>query len=274
MKIGRPLGTMVAFGFPRGDVGVDLAIALDLSASLLEILPDWRADPNPILLRSRVADAGLTVHSVHGCWGGRAIRAERVDLGSIDPTTWRSSVDDLRLALDWASAAGASCLVVHPGGFSEAEDAPARGEALTLGLVALADHARGLGVTACVENMPTGVHPGSRMADIRAIVDAVDRPAIALALDTGHAQIASTPTAETLAAGPRLRTTHVHDNDGRRDSHLPPGLGVVDWDAWRAALDTIGYRGPIILECIRHLRDRPGSIDQALRDRLARLTGE
>ncbi len=71
-----------------------------------------------------------------------------------------------------------------------------------------------------------------------------------------------------------LRTTHVHDNDGRQDTHLPPGLGTLDWPAWLEALDAIDYRGPILLECIRHLRNDPASLNDALLERLRRLTRE
>ena len=39
----------------------------------------------------------------------------------------------------------------------------------------------------------------------------------------------SSAAEETLAAGSLLATTHVHDNNGRQDSHDPPGYGTVDW---------------------------------------------
>ena len=57
-----------------------------------------------------------------------------------------------------------------------------------------------------------------------------------------------------------LATTHVHDNNGRQDSHEPPGHGTIDWSAWGPALDSIGYGGPILLECIRHLRQNPSKL--------------
>jgi sugar phosphate isomerase/epimerase len=270
--IPRPLGTMVAYGFATIDLDSDLALAHRLGASVLEIFPEWRSLPDPGVLRARVADSGLTIHSAHGCWGGQTIHADRVDLGQPDPSVHRASVADLKRCVDWLGAAGGTCLVVHPGGLSDAAQAPARRDALARGLIALADHARGSGVILCVENMPTGVHPGSRMADLFDLVAALDRPELALALDTGHAHIAATPAAETEAAGRLLRTTHVHDNDGRQDTHLPPGLGTLDWNAWVEALDAIDYRGPILLECIRHLRSHPDSLDDALLDRLGKLT--
>lgn len=274
--ITRTLGTMVAYGFPRGDVGVDLAIARRIGAHCLEILPDWSDYPDPIRLKVRVADLGLTIQSAHGCWGGQSIRASRVDLGSLDKPTHEASLEDLRRCLDWLAGAGGSVLVVHPGGLSDPDDAPARRDALARGLLVLAKHADEAGLVVCVENMPPGVHPGSRMTDLANLVTEIDHPALALTLDTGHAHMSASVASETRAAGSRLHTTHVHDNNGRQDTHEPPGLGSIDWPAWVAALDAIDYEGPIMLECIRKLRREPELIDEPflrLLDRLTRTGG-
>lgn len=272
-RIVRSLGTMVAYGFERGSVLADLEVAGRIGATALEILPDWARRPDPSAMRAIARDRGFLIHSAHGCWGGRSIRAGRVDLGSVDRATWRASLDDLKGCLDWLEEAGGTHLVVHPGGLSDPEQAPARRESLREGLVALAEHIGGSGLVACVENMPPGVHPGSVMADLRDLVTEIDRPEIGLALDTGHANMVATADGETRSAGRWLRTTHVHDNNGRSDTHEPPGLGTVDWGAWIAALDAIDYRGPIMLECIRHLRQAPEMIDAGFLARLDGLTG-
>ncbi len=272
-KFPRELGTMVAYGFPGLDFAAELVLAHQLGATVLEILPDWRRYPDPKALRAPVADAGLSIHSAHGCWGGQSIRAPGVDLGSCDPMTHLASVDDLKRCVDWLAEAGGRFLVVHPGGLSEPDHAEARREALARGLVELAGHARGRGVILGLENMPPGVHPGSRMADLFDLLCELDRPELALTLDTGHAHISATVESETVAAGRHLGTTHVHDNDGRQDTHLPPGLGSIAWDAWSEALDAISYRGPIMLECIRHIRRNPQSLDAALAKTLEQMTG-
>ncbi len=111
------------------------------------------------------------------------------------------------------------------------------------------------------------------MGDLRRLVDEIDRPEVGLAIDTGHAHLNSSPREETLAAGPRLLTTHVHDNNGRQDSHDPPGSGSIDWESWVKALDEVEYKGPVMLECIRQLRQQPDRIDDAFLTLLARLTG-
>jgi sugar phosphate isomerase/epimerase len=273
-KFPRELGTMVAYGFTGLDFTAELALAHRLGATVLEILPDWRRYPDPGALRAPVADAGLSIHSAHGCWGGQAIRAPRVDLGSCDPPTHLASVDDLKRCIDWLAQAGGRYLVVHPGGLSEPDHADARRDALARGLIELAEHARGPGLILGLENMPPGVHPGSRMADLFDLVCELDRPELALTLDTGHAHITATAASETVAAGRHLGTTHVHDNDGRQDSHLPPGLGSISWEAWSEVLDSIRYSGPIMLECIRHIRRNPQCLDSSLLMRLEQITGK
>jgi sugar phosphate isomerase/epimerase len=250
----RSLGTMITYGYPEITLDDELDLAIWLGASVLEILPEWSCLPDPALVRRRSADRGLSIHSAHGCWGGRTIRARRVDLGALDAATQRESVDDLKGCVDWLAEAGGRHLVVHPGGLSSPEEHDQRQSALATGLLELAEHARATGVIVCVENMPPGVYPGSRMAGLVEILRELDHPQLALALDTGHANMTTSAAEETLAAGSLLATTHVHDNNGRQDSHEPPGHGTVDWVGWGRALEQIGYGGPILLECVRLLR--------------------
>ncbi|WP_240911441.1 sugar phosphate isomerase/epimerase family protein [Paludisphaera soli] len=261
----RVLGTMVVYGYPKAPFDAELDLAAWIGAKVLEILPLWKALPDPALLGRWTGDRGLAVHSAHGCWGGQSIRADRVDLGSLSPAVHEASVDDLKLCVDWLAAAGGRVLVVHPGGLSDEADREARRDALARGLSSLADHARGTPVVVAVENMPPGVHPGSRMADLAALVRELGRPELGLTLDVAHAHLSADAATETLAAGALLTTTHVHDNDGRLDSHLPPGRGTIDWSSWIEALDAIEYGGPIVLECIRRIReDRSSYLPEVL----------
>jgi len=251
---GRVLGTMIVHGFPRADLDDELDLAEWIGAEALEILPYWRRLPDPAAPRTRAADRGLAVHSVHGCWGRESIQAERVDLGSLDPAVHRDSIDDLKRCVDWAASAGARVLVVHPGGLSDPTTLAPRRDALGRGLAAVSEHAAGTEVVICVENMPPGVFPGSRMEELGELLRELNLPGVRLAIDTGHANMTADAAGETMAAGDLLATTHVHDNNGRSDTHHPPGLGTVDWSSWFAALDAIEYRGPIILECVRRVR--------------------
>src|SRR5262245_39351645 len=134
---------MVTYGFPRGHLKTDLALAKQIGATNVEVLPDWRASPDPLQLRQTLQDQNVTLHSAHGCWGGQSILATRVDLGHPDLETWQQSLDDLRRCLDWLAGAGGTHLVVHPGGLSDPESLLIRRRSLLLGLLALADHAKG-----------------------------------------------------------------------------------------------------------------------------------
>jgi sugar phosphate isomerase/epimerase len=261
---------MVTYGYPDIDFDDELSLAIGIGATVLEILPQWSQLPDPVLVRRRAADRGLAIHSAHGCWGGQTIRARRVDLGATDLSTHRESVADLKGCIDWLARAGGRYLVVHPGGLSLAEDRADRRAALARGLRELAEHVEGSGVIVCVENMPPGVHPGSRMAELAELLRELDHSGLALALDTGHANLNASAAAETRDAGSLLATTHVHDNNGRQDSHEPPGHGTIDWPDWGRALDSVGYHGPILLECIRHLRSNPTSLKPEI---LAGLVG-
>lgn len=253
----RLLGTMITYGYSGISLEAELDLAGRIGAEVVEVLPHWRSVPDPHHFGRVLADRGVALHSAHGCWGGQAIRAERVDLGQTDARAHRESIDDLKRCIDWLEAAGGTYLVVHPGGLSIPAHQEPRRESLARALIELDEHARASRIVVCVENMPPGVFPGSRTAEIHALLRELDRPRLALALDTGHAHISADLESETLAAGSLLATTHVHDNDGRTDSHDPPGRGTIDWERWGKSLDLIDYRGPIVLECIRQLRGDP-----------------
>lgn len=252
---------MITQGYPGIKLAGEFDLAARIGASVVEVLPNWSVYPPPDDVARMSSERGIAIHSAHGCWGGQSIKASRVDLASTEASTHRASIDDLRRCIDWLEAAGGTYLIVHPGGLSNPDDLKPRRDALIRGLSELAEYATNGHTIICVENMPPGVWPGSRTADLSELLAEIDHPRLALILDTGHARLSGSPSEETVAAGSRLVTTHVHDNDGRRDLHLPPGEGVVDWPAWRQTLDDLDYRGPILLECIRALRENPERIN-------------
>lgn len=251
----RKLGVMVTAGFRNVATADDLRVARSIEAVCVEVLPNWRDCPDPGPVGREICDAGQLVHSVHGGWGSNSIVCERIDLGSGDERVRGESVDDVRRCIDWAVGVGARHLIVHPGGLSASEEMEIRAESLVRSLRALAEAAPGESFV-CVENMPRGVWPGSEMGDLARIVERVGRSEVALVVDTGHAAIVEDAASQTKKAGARLASTHVHDNDGKQDSHKIPGSGIVDWSSWITALDEIGYGGPVMLECIRDLRGR------------------
>jgi sugar phosphate isomerase/epimerase len=71
-----------------------------------------------------------------------------------------------------------------------------------------------------------------------------------LVLDTSHAAVARHDLQDVRSRfGGRLRHVHLSDNAGKGwDSHLPPGEGVLDLDAFLSDLSAHGYAGSVSLE--------------------------
>jgi sugar phosphate isomerase/epimerase len=264
-----PLGAMIVCGYEQHSLPSQLEVVRRLGARHIEFYPRWQTAPDAAEVGRQVRDAGLCVWSTHGPWGNETWTAGRVDLGSPEPSMRRDSVRDVRRAMEWLAAAGGRCLVVHPGVLSDAADFDRRRAALRESLAELAPSAADNDIWLCVENLPRGSFPGSFTADNASIVRELDASHVGLCLDTGHANIMADVASEARAAGSLLRTTHVHDNDGQRDSHLLPGLGTVHWPDFSATLSEIRYQGVVMLECPRFLRDNPHLINDELRERLA-----
>jgi len=76
------------------------------------------------------------------------------------------------------------------------------------------------------------------------VVDRVDHPSCKIMLDTFHMNIEEHSLGGAIrAAGPRLVHLHACEND-----RGAPGSGNVTWDQVAAALDDIGYDGPVVIE--------------------------
>jgi sugar phosphate isomerase/epimerase len=75
-------------------------------------------------------------------------------------------------------------------------------------------------------------------------------------LDVGHANMHEGVAAAFATLKDRIRSTHLHDNDGAQDSHLWPLQsqgGTIDWSAAMELLRSLPTQCPLVLE----LRDYP-----------------
>jgi sugar phosphate isomerase/epimerase len=106
------------------------------------------------------------------------------------------------------------------------------------------------GVTVAIENM-FPVRMGRRAVTLHSNQDLEELEGLPhLVLDTSHAAVAQHDPVEVRQRfGPRLSHVHLSDNAGRGwDSHLPPGQGVLDLDAFCEDLADDGYAGAVSLE--------------------------
>lgn len=172
-------------------------------------------------------------------WSAHAWQALAGDESQIEPVLAK-----FRDAAQMARLLEVSVLVVHSGGSMEPAGLESRRRANSETLAALAEMV-GPGITVAVENC------GSR-ADWEFLVEMVSAcpaPNVGLNIDTGHANIHDLGVEQAIRmAGGRIRTTHLQDNYGQRDDHLPPGEGTIDFVAALRAFREVGYQGVYMVE--------------------------
>jgi len=71
---------------------------------------------------------------------------------------------------------------------------------------------------------------------------------IGVCFDVGHAHIMSSVRQAFEVLKDRVRSTHVHDNNKDRDSHLWPGDGNIDWKETMELLRTAPHVPALLLE--------------------------
>jgi len=188
-------------------------------------------------VRRMTARIGLIAWSLHAWAGGDVLTEEGR----------RSTANVLTVAVRNAQALGVGIIVHHPDGQKLDSDEDRRR------LAAEAELLSGLaapGVRFALENgatLPT-------MEYLLALADALGPDQAGVCVDTGHAALGDLgPGRAIRMAGRRLITTHLQDNRGQHDDHMPPGDGSIHWDDIAVALNEIRYPGCVMLE----LTDQP-----------------
>ena len=162
------------------------------------------------------------------------------------------AVDEIKRAMDVVEHIPFRFLVQHLGSHRDSAD-QRRFDAAFNSLEHLRIFAKQRGITIALENTPgelaTPAHLrqfilDTRMSDIR------------LCFDIGHAHIGDGVPASLEAMREFLVTSHIHDNHGLKDEHLPPYDGNIDW---KAAFETMPPQLPLVLE----LKEQPRYADPA-----------
>ena len=198
-------------------------------------------------IRKMVSDNGLGISQVHGPW--------RCPPQDATPEDRAERMEKMRLVLEATSRLGSRNMVIHPimpFGLmeSKAEQRQQSWEINKEFFGQLLETAREFQVVVNLENMPFPHLGLARPEAIIKFVKEMDSPWFKFCLDTGHAFcIGGSPDeAVRLAGRVILQTLHVHDNCGNSDSHFVPYVGSIDWEAFRLALQDIGFGGTLSLE--------------------------
>ncbi len=136
-------------------------------------------------------------------------------------------VDEIKRALEIAETIPFKYLIQHIGVGGEEFDMRKFDTAWSA-LEELNLFARGRGVEILLENIPNGLSSADKLV----MFEELTHVGMNYVFDTGHANIGAGLEHEFELMKDRIRSTHVHDNNGTDDSHLFPLAsegGTIDW---------------------------------------------
>ena len=168
-------------------------------------------------------------------------------------------VDEIKRALEIAESVPFRYLVQHIGVSGE-EFNEHKVDAAFAALEELSIFARQRGVEILLENIPNELSSAERL---RYFLD-VTHLDLGFVFDVGHANIGEGVEAAFDIMKERIRSTHVHDNDGKADKHLFPLAaegGTVDWKRTMSLLRSRPDQYPLLLE-LKEVEGMEHSLDR------------
>ena len=197
---------------------------------------DYRSPDDARELASWLAGNHLSLHSIHAPTTRDAypMRDSGSPLLISDPERIRrqDAVDEIKRALDLVESVPFRTCVLHVAGHRDIPD-QRRWDAAFSSLELLSLFAKQRGVTIALENTPGEM---ATPANLKNFLEQTRLTNVKLCFDTGHAHLEGGVVAGLEVLGGLVVTTHVHDNRGERDDHLPPYEGTIDWNSVLAAM--------------------------------------
>ncbi|HTW66221.1 MAG TPA: sugar phosphate isomerase/epimerase family protein [Bryobacteraceae bacterium] len=201
-------------------------------------------------------DSRLKLHSLHSpmysddMWG-RSGPNSHINICEAVKSKRLDALDEIKRALDIAEIIPFRYLIQHIGVFEEEYD-ERKVEAAFTSLEELNLFARARGVEVLLENTP------NQLSSAQRLVLFLEQTHLKLnfCLDVGHARMNEGVPAAYEILKDRIRSTHLHDNNGVDDSHLWPFYspgGTIDWKETMGLLRSRPTQYPLLLE----LRDYP-----------------
>jgi sugar phosphate isomerase/epimerase len=210
-------------------------------------------------------DSTLKLHSLHSpmytdeVWG-RSGPHSVITITEPVKSKRITMVDEIKRALEIAETVPYKYLIQHVGVGGEEYDDRKIDAAFT-SLEELTVFARQRGVEVLLENIPNQLSSAARLNSFLEITH-LD---LHYCFDVGHAHInEGVETAYNLMKT-RIRSTHIHDNDGKQDKHLFPYLaegGTVDWANTMKLLSSRPEQYPLLLE-LKEAPEFPQAIESA-----------
>ena len=220
-------------------------------------------------------DSELKVHSLHSpmyndeFWGKSGPQAvvsitERVKSKRLE------AVDEIKRTLEIAETVPYRYLIQHLGVAGEEFD-EFKVDAAFSALEEITLFAKQRGVEVLLENTPNGLSSAERLL----MFFEMTHMNMNVCLDVGHANMnEGVETAYKLLQS-KIRSTHIHDNDGEEDLHLFPlngSEGTIDWPGAMKLLRSAPEQYPLLLE-LRGVEgmEHPIKVAKSTMDRLEEL---
>jgi sugar phosphate isomerase/epimerase len=192
--------------------------------------------------------SGVPLNSVHSPlysdyeWGRAG--APPVNIASTDRASRIEAMDEIKRALEIAEQIPFRFLVQHLGIPNESFS-DKKFEAAMTSVEHLRAFAKPLGVSILLENIPNELSSPDRLVEL---IRSAHFDDVGVCFDVGHAHMMSSVSEGFEILRTYIRSTHVHDNDKDKDSHLWPGQGTINWKEAVELLRAAPQTPPLLLE--------------------------
>jgi sugar phosphate isomerase/epimerase len=218
-------------------------------------------------------DSTLQLHSLHSpmytdeIWG-RSGPHSVVTITEQVKSQRLQWVDEIKRAIEVAETIPFRYLIQHIGVSGEEFDLR-KFDAAFSALEELSIFARQRGVEILLENIPNELSSAERLLQFQELTHI----GLNYVFDTGHAHMGEGVARAFDLMKDRIRSTHIHDNNGVDDKHLWPLLqqgGTIDWKSAMSLLRSRGDQYPLLLELKEQPEFAVSAIDYVLQvfDRL------
>src|SRR5581483_1490794 len=173
--------------------------------------------------------SGVPLNSVHSPlfadyeWGRTG--APPINVTSTDRAARIQAMDEIKRALEIAEQIPFRFLVQHLGVGNETFT-DQKFEAALTSIEHLRAFAKPLGVRILLENIPNELSTPDKLIDF---IHTSHFDDVGVCFDVGHAHLMSNVPEAFEILKDHIRSTHIHDNQKDKDSHLWPGNGSIDW---------------------------------------------
>ena len=192
--------------------------------------------------------SGIPLNSVHspmfGDYEFGRTGAPPVNVASTDRAGRIEAMDEIKRALEIAEQIPFRFLVQHLGTPNESFD-DRKFEAALTSVEHLRAFAKPLGVRILLENIPNELSTPDKLVDF---INAAHFEDVGVCFDFGHAHMMSSVPEAFEIVKPYVQSTHVHDNEKIKDSHLWPGECSINWKEAMELLRSAPNTPPLLLE--------------------------